>query len=46
LVRESLDPGFGRRARLRSVALVVASTLSLALVFAVIALYVIARGGY
>jgi hypothetical protein len=43
---QSLDPEFGRRARLRSLALVVASVLSLALVFVVIALYVLARGGY
>jgi hypothetical protein len=46
LGRESLDPGFSRRARVRSLLLVVASMLSLALVFAVIALYVLARGGY
>jgi hypothetical protein len=46
LVRESLDPQFGRRARWRSLVLVGASVLSLMLVFAVIALYVLARGGY
>jgi hypothetical protein len=46
LGRESLDPAFGRRARVRSLLLVLASMLSLALVFVVIALYVLARGGY
>jgi hypothetical protein len=44
LLRESRDPGLGRRTRLRSLALVVASVLSLMLVFAVIGLYVLARG--
>jgi hypothetical protein len=46
LLRESLDPEFGRRTRWRSLTLVVASVLSLVLVFVVIGLYVLARGGY
>jgi hypothetical protein len=46
LLRESLDPEFCRRTRWRSLALVVASALSLVLVFVVIGLYVLARGGY
>ena len=46
LLRESHDPEFGRRTRWRSHILVAASVLSLVLVFAVIALYVLARGGY
>jgi hypothetical protein len=46
LARESLDPNFTRRALWRSRAIVAASVSSLALVFAVIALYVLARGGY
>ena len=40
------DPGAARRARLRSLLLVVASAGSLVLVFSVLALYVVARGGY
>jgi hypothetical protein len=40
------DPRAARRARLRSVLLTAASALSLLLVFAVLALYVLARGGY
>jgi hypothetical protein len=40
------DPGQLRRARLRSFALVAASVGSLVLVFVVLALYVLARGGY
>jgi hypothetical protein len=40
------DPAAARRARLRSVVLVTASTGALVLVFSVLALYVAARGGY
>ena len=40
------DPGAVRRARLRSLLLVAASVASLVLVFSVLALYVVARGGY
>ena len=46
LTPQSLDPRFNQRARLRSLAVVVASVFSLVLVFVVIALYVMARGGY
>jgi hypothetical protein len=42
----SEDPGSARRARVRSVVMSAASALSLLLVFAVLALYVLARGGY
>ena len=40
------DPGAARRARLRAAVLVAASAASLVLVFSVLALYVVARGGY
>jgi hypothetical protein len=46
LARESTDPYFARRARWRSRAIVAASVSSLALVFVVIASYVLARGGF
>lgn len=49
-VRASLlfldDPRAARRARLRSMLLTAASAVSLLMVFAVLALYVLARGGY
>jgi hypothetical protein len=45
LLQESCDPEFGRRTRWRSLIVVAASVLSLLLVFVVIALYVLARGG-
>jgi hypothetical protein len=49
-VRASLlfldDPRAARRARMRSVLLTAASALSLLMVFAVLALYVLARGGH
>jgi hypothetical protein len=40
------DPRAARRARLRSMLLTAASAVSLLMVFAVLALYVLARGGY
>jgi hypothetical protein len=40
------DPRAARRARIRSVLLTTASALSLLMVFVVLALYVLARGGY
>ena len=49
-VRASLlfldDPRAARRARLRSLLLTAVSAVSLLMVFAVLALYVLARGGY